>query len=170
MKYSKEHIEKILQKGETEQIEFKAIIRDPLILSKVIGAFANRNGGTIIVGVEEPNKVIGCDFNRLESMLERTKTILNPVPKIKISQIEFEGRIIGIIEVEKADNLIFAAGGVYERQGEMIRAMTPSELKNKIVQFAKPENQYLLAKAIGMQTKIIEELRDEIRKIGRAHV
>lgn len=163
MKHTKEHIEKILQNGETEQIEFKAIIRDPLILSKVIGAFANRNGGTIIVGVEEPRKVIGCDFNRLESILERTKSILNPIPKIEISRIEFEGKIIGIIEVEKSDNLTFAAGGVYERQGEMIRAMSPSELKNKIVQFAKPESQDLLAKVISKQTTIIEELRDEIR-------
>ncbi|MDX9770031.1 MAG: putative DNA binding domain-containing protein [Tenuifilaceae bacterium] len=163
MKHTKENIEQILQNGETEQIEFKAFIRDPLILSKVIGAFANRNGGTIIVGIEEPKKVIGCDFNRLEGILERTKSILNPVPKIEINQIEFEGKIIGIIEVEKSNNLIFAGGGVYERQGEMIRAMAPSELKNKIVQFSKPESQDLLAKVISKQTKIIEELRDEIR-------
>ena len=163
MSYTKEKIEKILQQGETEQVEFKAMIPDPLIFSKVIGAFANSNGGTIIVGVEEPNRVIGCDYNRLQNLLGRTKDLLNPVPRIEISQIEFEGKTLGIIEVEKSANLTFAAGGIYERQGEMIRTMTPLELKNKIVQFAKPENQDFLAKALNKQTEIIEELRDEIR-------
>lgn len=163
MQYTKEKIEKILQNGETEEVEFKAIIREPLTLSKVIGAFANKNGGTILVGIEEPNRIIGCDFNRLETLLERTKTLLNPVPEIEINQIQFEGKTIGVIEVAKSDILIFAAGGVFERQGEMIRPMASSELKNKIVQFTKSESQDLLADTLNKQTKIIEELRDEVR-------
>ncbi|MEA3500105.1 MAG: ATP-binding protein [Candidatus Marinimicrobia bacterium] len=162
MKYTKEQIEKILQIGETEQIEFKIMISTPLILSKVLGAFANSNGGKIIVGVKESLKIVGCDFNRLEKILQLTKSILNPVPKIEISQIKLDGKIIGIIDVEKSENIISAGGGIYIRQSSIDRPMTSEELKNKIIQFDKPESQNMLAKVISKHTKIIEELRDEI--------
>lgn len=164
MNYTKENIEKILYEGENEQVEFKSVIRDPLLLSKVIGAFSNQNGGLIIVGVKEPIEIIGCDFHRLERILERTKAILTPTPELELSKIEIDGKTLGLIKVEKGEGLTFSAGGVYERQCEFIRSMSPEELKNKIVHFSKPSTQDSLAKAIAQQTKIIEELRDDIKE------
>lgn len=47
--------------GESETLELKASVRDPQLLSKLIGSFANAQGGKIVIGVKEPPKVVGVD-------------------------------------------------------------------------------------------------------------
>ena len=59
-----EQLTKKIQQGENETFELKADIRDPLLLSKLIGAFSNNKGGQIVIGVREPMEIVGADTNR----------------------------------------------------------------------------------------------------------
>src|SRR5690554_3311717 len=69
-------LEQIIEKGENRNLEFKSTFRyclqkksaQPYIefeIIKTIAAFANTNGGTLIVGVDDNGQVLGLenDFN-----------------------------------------------------------------------------------------------------------
>lgn len=53
------HINHILDAGESETIEFKTTFGRETIETLV--AFANRNGGTVLVGVKDHSAVCGVD-------------------------------------------------------------------------------------------------------------
>ena len=52
MEYVASDIISLLKKGESETLEYKRDVSST-ILAKLIGAFANSNGGLILIGVDE---------------------------------------------------------------------------------------------------------------------
>src|SRR5690606_38473692 len=118
-----------IQQGENETFELKADIRDPLLLSKLIGSFSNNKGGQIIIGVREPIDIVETDTNRLLNMVERAKTALKPLPKFTTKVITVDNKELLVIDVEKSNEIVFAAGSVFQRIGEQTRPMTAEEIK-----------------------------------------
>jgi ATP-dependent DNA helicase RecG len=56
------NITKILEQGEGISIEFKKATKElPKTLFETICAFLNRNGGVILLGVDDNKKVFGTD-------------------------------------------------------------------------------------------------------------
>ncbi len=54
-------IEKVVQLGESENLEFKSSFNNELIETLV--AFANTNGGKVIIGINSSNEIIGIQLN-----------------------------------------------------------------------------------------------------------
>jgi len=165
MTYSKTEIENIIRKGESDVVEFKSFIKDPRILAKLLCAFANTTGGLIIVGIREPNEIIGCDIKLLNQILEKSKVRINPQPKISLESIIFDNKTLGLIRIEKSEKIIFGEDGVFERIGDRIVPMNSDLMQNKIIQFAKISKSKTLTdlvKTIENLTKTIEELHNTI--------
>ena len=67
----------IIQRGESDTIEFKAAFSDMSDVLKCICAFANGEGGYILVGVSDGGDPVGVDVDnvvleRLENMIRET--------------------------------------------------------------------------------------------------
>jgi ATP-dependent DNA helicase RecG len=156
-------IEKINQ-GESETFELKADLRDPILLSKIIGSFANNKGGQIVVGVREPIEIVGVDTERIQSIIERARTALKPIPNINTEVIAIDNKNVFIINVEKSNEMVFSAGSVFQRIGEQIRPMTAEGIKLKLTTISSSSKSLdVLANTIEKQSKTINELRDEIK-------
>lgn len=57
-------IRQLPEKGENIEIEYKSCVnRLPSSLYETVCAFLNRNGGHILLGVEDDGNVIGVDKN-----------------------------------------------------------------------------------------------------------
>lgn len=101
-----QNIYPILANGENETIEFKRTIHNAAILGKVISAFANTNGGNIIVGYDEQYKrIIGIsktEQQKIKSFIER----LNVQNLCTVYSFVIEDKILLIIEVQKADDTL----------------------------------------------------------------
>lgn len=156
-------IEKI-QQGENETFELKADVRDPIMLSKLIGSFSNNKGGQIVIGVREPIEIVGADTNRLLNMVERAKAALKPTPKFTTKVVTVDNKELLVIDVEKSNEIVFAAGSVFQRIGEQTRPMTAEEIKLKLTTISSDSNSLTtLANAIEKQSQTIDELREEIK-------
>ncbi|MCF6269718.1 MAG: putative DNA binding domain-containing protein [Melioribacteraceae bacterium] len=55
-------IEKIIQNGESESVEFKKNFDNSVIIS--LNAFANTKGGKVILGIEDTGNIHGVKLNK----------------------------------------------------------------------------------------------------------
>ncbi|WP_058306253.1 AlbA family DNA-binding domain-containing protein [Gracilibacillus massiliensis] len=133
----------IIQYGESKHVEFKSWIKVPnkkdlinILVNESVG-FANTDGGTILVGVEDNGEITGCDYYDEQKIIESIydKTMPNLFTDIDVSNIE--GKDILIITVEKSPDIVATSKGVvYKRLGKNTKPFYPSEYaSNKIKGF-----------------------------------
>lgn len=123
---SKEEIDKILQREESHFFDFKAREVPPRQIEKICVAFANADGGEIIIGISEtrdeivPLRIEG--FSDLESMNSVLQCIFSLNPPVGISyeflkSSDFEGYLL-LLRIEKGGNVYKTSdASVYVRQG-----------------------------------------------------
>lgn len=134
-----EEFKKILDKGETDTVEFKPWVKarsQKEIISLAVDeliAFANHKGGTVYFGVEDqPIEVTGCsrdyDSQRIiEGIYDKTR----PSLFTEIYDFEYEGKLVIAISV-KADGKTYTTtdGRCLKRLGRNSKPLYPDELSN----------------------------------------
>lgn len=60
----RQHLKEIISKGESEGIEFKESLGELKEIIETIVAFANKNGGKILIGVRDDGNVIGVKIGK----------------------------------------------------------------------------------------------------------
>lgn len=132
---TKENIGSLLRAGENQTVEFKAgasVIGLKYNLPKVISAFANTEGGVIILGYDESRQlVIGTSTGELEIV---KKVILdNKLENICYGYIvPFEDRNLIIIQVEKSRELVIVSGGAYIRKKDANIVLTTENIMTRV--------------------------------------
>jgi len=109
---------------ESQNIEFKSAWRDEYL--KVICAFANTDGGRLIIGVNDDGKPIGLKNSKklLEDIPNKARDILGIIPRVFLESKK--GRDTLIIAVKPSYAPISYAGRFFIRSGS-----TNLELKGK---------------------------------------
>lgn len=95
-------IEDLIKNGESQTVEFKERITAPQMLARIISAFSNTDGGTILIGIREPNIVVGIDPERFENTYQQAVQRVTGLAKTSSEIIELNNKKIGVIHVEKA--------------------------------------------------------------------
>lgn len=164
-------IHSLLAQGENARLEFKVRIREPGELAKLVGAFANADGGTIVIGVREPAEIIGTDVERVRQLYERAIEKLEPRPHTSFASINVDGKDMAVIEVDKANGLVLAESGAYARVGTATQPMTASNVSRALMlaQAGQPDQLEVLSRAIAEQTNRIEDLSTALAKAHSWH-
>ncbi|MET8840419.1 ATP-binding protein [Streptomyces rubiginosohelvolus] len=135
-----EELEALLTQPEGIDLEFKNARIPASSLGKAIAAFANTNGGTIVVGVderkgaEEPD-LIGIHPRTFERLVRHAHGRLTPPPDVQYYCVPIRGKQIGVIQVAAEDgSYISADGQLVRRIGSETRAVntksTPPSLRH----------------------------------------
>lgn len=129
-------ISKILGNEENEQLEYKAVLPPARSLAQMIAAFANSNGGVIILGVNEANgeiKITGLseDFHA-NGVTHKAIDLLSPKPNIKYEYLSHEGKRLYVIEVEKSLTVVAIENKIYIRSGAKIVLNNPEIKQIKV--------------------------------------
>ena len=100
MNLSEKELSRLIKQGENESVEFKSSRVRPESLSREIVAFANTNGGTLIIGIEDDGFIAGVSLkkNFEEWVANVTRNNVVPAINIKTSKIE--------VNKKKADRTI----------------------------------------------------------------
>lgn len=81
------HIQKLINQGEHQTLEFKFRIDDSRKIARTLSAFSNSQGGTILVGVKDNGAIAGIRSDEEYYMFEAASTMFTkPVVNFKCQQ------------------------------------------------------------------------------------
>ena len=117
---------------ETQNIEYKLSWRDEYL--KVIVAFANKDGGELIIGVDDNGNPIGVKKSKklLEDIPNKIRNILGIIPSVKIEKVE-DKDIIHIF-INPSSVSISHNGKYYIRSGSNSFELKGEELTNFLIE------------------------------------
>ena len=74
-----EYIHALIAEGEHQQQDFKFEISDARKIAKTLSAFANTDGGKLLIGVKDNGKIAGVRSDEEQYMIEAAaRTLLQP--------------------------------------------------------------------------------------------
>lgn len=113
----------LIKSGESEQVEFKASLPPDNVLARHLSAFANTNGGILIVGVSPNGDAHGLPMREAELTAERLRKVSSLVCdwSTRVGILETGGRKLVYLQIERAPTHLSPAmtssGEVYQRRG-----------------------------------------------------
>lgn len=125
-------IKEILRQGENSAIEFKQSAVSGEALARELTAFANSQGGVILIGIDDDGTVSGIDIQKRNetwvSNIARDGVIPPLSPEVEI--IEWEGKYILVIQAPKGKYKPYQTrdGRYYIRVGSTNRSPSQAEL------------------------------------------
>ena len=126
------NLPKLIDRGETESLEFKESLRLKEEICQAVSAFCNANGGSILVGVSDDGTIIGVDIGRntLEELANYIKRNTDPAifPSVNVLDAE-EMEIIAIEVKESAEKPVFFKNHAYKRVGKTNQRISSSEMR-----------------------------------------
>jgi hypothetical protein len=135
-------LEEALKNGESQSIEFKEGRAD-VPLQKVIAAFANTNGGTIFLGVNNKAEVVGIDCDtaqRKDEELQRIRNIITqnvrPTISVHVDFIVHQGKTVARVFVPRGEQpLYFLNRDIFVREQTSCMTATPEQLEGILNRF-----------------------------------
>lgn len=160
---SEQSVRELIRRGESVALELKTSVPSVLGLAQLVCGFANTSGGTIIIGVQEPDRIVGCDWPTLSRVLDRALTQLNPVPELHLHQTNIDSHVVGILNVAKSPKVVVSASGVFVREGDRTRAITASEIEKRLAAPGALDT-HAIANALAENTATIERLSEQLAR------
>lgn len=98
------YLYKLIQEGEHQQQDFKYCINDSKKIAKSLVAFANTDGGRLLVGIKDNGKIAGIRTEEEFYMVEAAAKIYsNPPINFSTQQWQVEGKTVLEIKIEPSD-------------------------------------------------------------------
>lgn len=99
------YIQQLISQGEHKQQDFKFAITDSKKIAKSISAFANTDGGRLLIGVKDNGKIAGVRTDEEYYMIEAAAQLYTkPEPVFSAKEWIVEGKKVLEITIEKGDN------------------------------------------------------------------
>lgn len=126
-----ELIEKIIL-GEDSTMEFKREMPHRDSMAGEIAAFANDEGGVILIGIDDNKEIIGLEQQELDSVENTIVEICNdsiePTVRVFTEKLRIDDKILLKIEVPRSLYVHKSPKGYFIRQGSSKREMTTEHL------------------------------------------
>lgn len=158
--------------GSSQTVEIQRDAHDPARIARIVAAFANGEGGTLIFGYSDTEKLTG-DRYRLRGVdptitlegINHALAAVDPTPEVDAYAIEVEGKSVVVAEIKPSREFPVLAGGIpYYRDGPFTTkapgekfiaraaaATNGAEVRDALKAFAS---------TMDRQVQVIEELRE----------
>jgi len=125
-------LQRLIEKGESETVEFKESLSLKSEIGETVSAFSNTNKGKIIISVSDSGKIIGIEVGKktLEGLANYIKqnTDNHIYPKIIVKSIDDKNLIIIAIN-EANEKPVFFRGNAYRRISKSNHKLSASEIR-----------------------------------------
>lgn len=107
---SEKHLIEQIAKGEHQQQDFKFEVSDSAKIAQSLSAFANTDGGRLLVGVKDNGRLAGVRSDEEFHMLEAASQMYTrPLVPIDVKQHKVEGKTLLEVRVEKGQSKPYLA-------------------------------------------------------------
>ncbi|POZ49573.1 AlbA family DNA-binding domain-containing protein [Methylovulum psychrotolerans] len=123
-------ISQIIGQAESSTLEYKTVLPPSKNIAQIICAFANTDGGYIVLGVSDNLEINGLstDFHA-NAITHKALDLLSPQPQIHYQYVVHQGKKLYVIKVEKSTIPILLEGKVYKRIGSTTKLENPIEIQ-----------------------------------------
>jgi len=139
---TKEELKKLIDQSEGHNLELKQSTSLRQEIGQAVSAFANTDGGVILVGVSPKGEIVGVDIGKktVEDLANWIKENTDPkiYPQILIHKVD-DKNVIEIVVKEADEKPIFFSNHAYQRVGRT----SPMISVSKIRELAKQERKTL---------------------------
>ena len=127
------YIRDLIEQGENQTLDFKYEISDSRKIARTLVAFANTDGGILLVGVKDNGKIAGVRSEEEYFMIESASQIFSS-PEVAFSSVEWkiEGKTVFEVKVAKSS----------------VRPHFVKSDENKLLAYIRVNDQNLLANNI----------------------
>lgn len=99
-----EYIHALIAEGEHQQQDFKFEISDARKIAKTLSAFANTDGGRLLIGVKDNGKIAGVRSAEEQYMIDAAAQLYcKPQIDYRMQTYRVEGRNVLLVEIEKSE-------------------------------------------------------------------
>ena len=127
----------IIGEAESTVIEWKQSLAETDEVIEAAAAFANTEGGSIIIGVSPEGEVIGIQSGKgtVETLVNKIAQNTDPKLHPNVTVEEIDGKELLVVEVKEShDHLVLAFGRPYKRVGRSTVKMTKDEYERLILE------------------------------------
>jgi hypothetical protein len=98
------YLKKLIKEGENQQLDFKYCVSDSRKIARTLSAFANSNGGKILIGVRDNGRIAGIKSDEEYYMVDTVAQLFcRPKITYSIKQHMTGGKTILEVEVLKGN-------------------------------------------------------------------
>ncbi|MFZ4464605.1 MAG: helix-turn-helix domain-containing protein [Bacteroidales bacterium] len=102
-KGKEDYLQNLIDQGENQQLDFKFEISDSRKIARTLAAFANTDGGKLLVGVKDNGAIAGVRSEEEYYMVEAASTMYcQPQIAFHTKEYNIQGRMVLEISVEKS--------------------------------------------------------------------
>ncbi|MCW8799234.1 MAG: ATP-binding protein [Prosthecochloris sp.] len=96
----------LIEQGESKHTEFKRVVHSPKKIAKSIAAFANTEGGVILIGVDDDKRITGIHSEKemLEVVHLALKMHVEPHVEIETIIEEYKRRLVLLVFIAESDS------------------------------------------------------------------
>ncbi len=128
------YIKKLIEQGEHQQLDFKFEIADSRKIARSLVAFANTDGGTLLVGVKDNGAIAGVRSDEELFMVEAAANLYSKPPVLfTTKEWELEGKTVVEVTIPKSHTLPHYAQDKDGRWFVYIRVKDQNLLANSVL-------------------------------------
>ncbi len=127
-------INQLISEGEHQQLDFKFEISDAKKIARSLSAFANTDGGRLLIGVKDNGKIIGIRSDEEMYMIE-TAAHIHTKPEVKYTTQTHvvDGRTVLEVKVEQSKNRPHYAPDKNDKWRAYIRIKDENQIANGVI-------------------------------------
>jgi hypothetical protein len=132
-------IKKLISEGESTTVEFKQRLPPDSILAKTLVAFANTNGGIILIGISDNGEIIGLTKKEASVTIIRIQRISTNLLNANINTgiTNIDGRIVVYAIINKVPETLYpirtSTGNLYIRVGNSTQKSTEEKVDQTLI-------------------------------------
>jgi len=134
MMKKKHPIEELIEQGEHQQLDFKFEVSDSKKIARTLSAFANTDGGRLLIGVKDNGNIAGIISEEEYYMIEAaSKMYTQPIVPFTARRWEVGGKTVLEVYIEKGDEPPYCAPDKDDKFKAYIRVADENMLANDIL-------------------------------------
>lgn len=107
--HRKDFLQELIEEGEHEHQDFKFAITDSKKISRSISAFANNDGGRLLIGVKDNGSIAGMKGDEEYYMIDfAASSYCKPAQELSYKLYNFKGKIVLLVNIRKSKKLVYA--------------------------------------------------------------